>query len=126
MDVTPVSSASQIQGDYMKLLVTQLQNQNPLDPVDNKDMASQLAQFSQLQQLETMNSNFAKELQTAEQNYATSLIGKQVAYIGKTETGDSVVTSAKIDGVGKDADGKVVLTAGTNVIEMDSIVSIMN
>jgi len=56
-------SASSIQADYMKLLVTQLQNQNPLEPLDNNEMASQLAQFSQLQQLESMNSNFESFLQ---------------------------------------------------------------
>ena len=51
-----VTSASEIQSDYMALLVTQLQNQNPLEPMDNQDMAAQLAQFSQLQQLENVNS----------------------------------------------------------------------
>ena len=50
-----MSTASEIQMDYMKLLVVQLQNQNPLEPLNNNEMASQLAQFSQLSQLETMN-----------------------------------------------------------------------
>ena len=65
-----INTASNIQMDYMKLLVTQLQNQNPLEPMDNNQMASQLAQFSQLQQLESMNSNFANVLSTTERNYA--------------------------------------------------------
>ena len=76
-----INSASDIQMNYMKLLITQLQNQNPLEPMDNNDMASQLAQFSQLQQLETMNSSFADVLSATEQNYANSLIGKDIRII---------------------------------------------
>jgi flagellar hook assembly protein FlgD len=71
------ATASDIQMDYMKLLVTQLQNQNPLEPLDNNEMASQLAQFSQLQQLENMNSSFVQVLAAAERSYANSLIGKE-------------------------------------------------
>ena len=36
------------QGDFLKLLITQLQQQDPLEPVDNKDMLAQMAQFSAL------------------------------------------------------------------------------
>ena len=54
-----IASSSDIQLDYMKLLVTQLRNQNPLEPMDSNDMASQLAQFSQLQQLELANGNLS-------------------------------------------------------------------
>ena len=57
-----INSATTIQADYLEVLIAQLQNQNPLEPMDNTEMASQLAQFSQLQQLESMNSNFAKVL----------------------------------------------------------------
>lgn len=80
------SSASQIQMDYMKLLVSQLQNQNPLEPMDNDQMASQLAQFSQLSQLEGMNSSFAEVLSTTNRNYANSLLGKNVTFYMENET----------------------------------------
>lgn len=36
------------QGDFLRLLVTQLEQQDPLEPVDNKDMLAQMAQFSSL------------------------------------------------------------------------------
>ena len=64
-----ITSASNIQMDYMKLLITQLQNQNPLEPLNNNEMATQLAQFSQLQQLESMNESFADVLGVVEQVY---------------------------------------------------------
>ena len=41
--------------DFLKLLVTQLQNQDPLNPASNQEFAAQLAQFSSLEQLMEMN-----------------------------------------------------------------------
>ena len=77
--VAPTAKASDIQMDYMNLLVTELKNQNPLEPLDNKEMASQLAQFSQLQQLETMNSRFAGILATAERS--CELVTRQRGFV---------------------------------------------
>ena len=78
-------TASAIQADYMKLLIAQLQNQNPLEPLDNNDMASQLAQFSQLQQLESMSSSFADVLVTINRSYANSLLGRNVTFYARDE-----------------------------------------
>ncbi len=93
MAVSSIASASDMQMDYMKLLITQLQNQNPLEPLNNNEMASQLAQFSQLQQLETMNASFAEVLAVAERNltlanrgYANSLLGKKVTFYSTEES----------------------------------------
>ena len=45
----PAGAAATLdQGDFLKLLTTQLQQQDPLEPVDNKDMLAQMAQFSAL------------------------------------------------------------------------------
>lgn len=110
METTSVTSASQIQMDYMKLLVTQLQNQNPLEPLDNNDMAAQLAQFSQLSQLESANStlssmesSFQTVLQATNRNYANSLLGKTVTFFTEDkETGEPVKTEGKVKSVFND------------------------
>jgi flagellar basal-body rod modification protein FlgD len=80
MSTTAVGSSSTIQMDYMKLLVTQLQNQNPLEPMSNDQMSAQLTQFSQLEQLESMGTDFAKVLETTELNYAASLLDKKITF----------------------------------------------
>lgn len=98
------SSASQIQMDYMTLLVTQLQNQNPLEPMDNNEMASQLAQFSELSQLETMNSSFADVLSTTNRNYANSLIDKKVTfYIENEISGETEMKVGTVQSIFYDA-----------------------
>jgi flagellar hook assembly protein FlgD len=98
-----ISTSSDIQMDYMKLLVVQLQNQNPLEPLDNNEMASQLAQFSELSQLETMNSSFAEVLATTKRSYANSLLGKTVTFYAENETtGELDKKTGSVDSVFND------------------------
>ncbi|MBN2164455.1 MAG: hypothetical protein JXR25_04760 [Pontiellaceae bacterium] len=48
--------------EFMQMLVTQMQNQDPMNPTDNAEMTAQLAQFSALEQMTNLNSRF-EELQ---------------------------------------------------------------
>jgi len=135
MSVSPTASASDMQMDYMKLLVTQLQNQNPLEPMDNNDMAAQLAQFSQLQQLEMMNANFATAnssfadiLSATHSSYANSLIGREVSFLTESETGDMSQLSGEVKEVYNDPTGEstLVVESGNEVytLGLDGIISI--
>jgi flagellar basal-body rod modification protein FlgD len=121
-----LGSASSIQMDYMKLLVAQLQNQNPLEPLDNNEMASQLAQFSQLQQLESMNSTFAQVLDIANQTYANSLIGKEVSFISETDEGASDITSGTVEQVYNSADGEISLVVGDYILGLEDVIAVKN
>ncbi len=75
--------------DFMKLLMVQLQNQDPLNPMDHKEMSAQLAQFGSLEQLtnisggiEKMQSGMGGEAKLQ----AVSMIGKTVQASGKEAT----------------------------------------
>ena len=81
MAIESTQSASNMKLDYMNLLVTQLQNQNPLEPMSNEDMSAQLAQFSQLEQLENLNQSFDQVLENTERSFANAMIGKQVSFV---------------------------------------------
>ena len=120
------ATASDIQMDYMKLLVTQLQNQNPLEPLDNNEMASQLAQFSQLQQLETMNSSFVQVLASAERSYANSLIGKDVSFVGATDTGETGIINGPVEQVFNNIDGEILLIVGNHTLGLEEVISVKN
>jgi flagellar basal-body rod modification protein FlgD len=121
-----INSASNIQMDYMKLLITQLQNQNPLEPLDNNEMASQLAQFSQLQQLESMNTSFASVLAATERTYAGSLIGKEVSFPTETDAGTREVTSGAVEEVFNNIDGEILLAVGNHQVGLEDVISVKN
>ena len=74
--------------DFLNLLITQLQNQDPLNPTDSVEFTAQLAQFSSLEQLGNVNDNLIemKNFQASINNsQAVSLIGKTI-----TANGDSI------------------------------------
>lgn len=121
--MSEVTGASSLQVDYMTLLTTQLQNQNPLEPMDNSDMTAQLTALSQLSQLETMNSNFAAVLKTVQQQQATSLIGKNVSFIGETSNGSVNLITGKVDQIANN-DGKMLLGVGDYTLTLDDIIGV--
>lgn len=63
--------------DFLKLLVSQLQNQDPLNPSDPTEFTAQLAQFSSLEQLSNVNKNL-EQLVSAQDLGAMSFIGREV------------------------------------------------
>lgn len=71
--------------DFLKLLLTQMKNQDPLSPLDGSQFASQLAQFSSLEQLVNLNSAVKTSIdadyylsQSINNTLASTLIGKDV------------------------------------------------
>jgi flagellar basal-body rod modification protein FlgD len=72
---------------FLKLLITQLQHQDPLNPADSTEFTAQLAQFSSLEQLSNVNENLAmlKLYQASINNaQAVSFIGKDIIAKGKS------------------------------------------
>jgi len=74
--------------DFLKLFVTQLQHQDPLNPADSSEFIGQLAQLTQVEQAYNTNSNLSKIIDQL--NGATSL--SSASYIGKmvTANGDQI------------------------------------
>ena len=63
---------------FLRLLVTQLQHQDPLNPVEDTQFISQMAQFSSLEQMQQMNSNTLR-------SQAFGMVGRQVAAVVRNE-----------------------------------------
>ena len=113
-------NAGDIQTDYMKLLVVQLQNQNPLEPLSNNEMASQLAQLSQLGQIETLNTSFASVMANTQRSYANSLIDRNITFFAESEeTGELEKQTGRVTSVFNDPETKDCLL-GVTVGEGDS------
>ncbi|MBT5552073.1 MAG: flagellar hook assembly protein FlgD [Nitrospina sp.] len=97
--------------DFLKILVAQLEAQDPLAPMEGQEFASQLAQFSSLEQLTNVNSN----LETSQafdialsNNSAINLIGKTVDAPGNSidlKSGEAKTLSYSLD---KDSTGTAI------------------
>ncbi len=73
--------------DFLKLLITQLSNQDPTNPMENTEFISQMAQFSSLEQMTNMSSSFTKMASFINSSEAASTLGKTVELnIGDTTT----------------------------------------
>ncbi|HLT63526.1 MAG TPA: flagellar hook assembly protein FlgD, partial [Pseudohongiella sp.] len=74
--------------EFMKLLIAQLENQDPTNPQDNGEFIAQLAQFSQLDETQKMTASFndfASAFQSTQHLQATSLVGRPV-HVKTSET----------------------------------------
>jgi flagellar basal-body rod modification protein FlgD len=113
--------------DFLKLLVSQLQNQDPLNPMDGTQFASQLAQFTSVEQLANINTTLQSSMdaskllnQSISNAMSTTVIGKEVRATGSTFNYDGTGTmklgytlpSAAVTATVQivDQDGKVVRT----------------
>lgn len=109
--VSNTSSSGNILGkdDFLKLLITQLKSQDPLDPVDDKQFIAQMAQFSTLEQMQNMNKGM-------DVLRASNLIGKYVM----TNKLAGVVNGVEV------ANGNTMLIVGNSEVSLDDVIGITN
>lgn len=86
--------------DFLKILMTQLQNQDPLNPMQDKDFIAQMATFTSLEQMTNMNKSITSLVTAQEQTQLISysqFIGKEVSWHKLTESnnGSSVIEQGK-------------------------------
>ncbi|UOF69511.1 flagellar hook assembly protein FlgD [Bacillus velezensis] len=91
------SSTNLGKDEFLKILMTQVQNQDPLNPVDDKEFISQMATFSSLEQMMNMNTTMTKFVENQDPfTMYVNWIGKNVTFSdsdGKDQT--SLVNSVK-------------------------------
>lgn len=108
---------------FLQLLVTQMQNQNPLDPQDNSEFVAQLAQFSSLEGISSLNesvTSISSALGSSRALQASSLVGRSVVVQNDQAVVDtskslngSVVLPQSVSGATvsvSDTSGKVIKT----------------
>ena len=117
---TDSSSGSSLDKDaFLKLLVTQMQYQDPLEPTSNTEYMSQLAQFSSVEQLQNLGSIFSS-------NQALNLTGQYVILNVPDSSGNIKQVSGLVDYVTV-SDGKTYFHIGDEYYDssyLDSVVSL--
>lgn len=133
-----IGSTTDAQNRFLKLLVTQLQNQDPLNPMDNAQVTSQLAQISTVDGISQLNTTLQTLLSSSTDSatlQAASLVGHDVLVAGKNLTLSDGGTQGGVDLAGaadavtvtiKNASGLTVRTlnlgamkAGTHAFTWD-------
>ncbi len=106
---------------FLKLLVAQLSNQDPMNPMDNAQMTSQMAQISTVSSVQQVNQTLqglATQLASMQMLQGSSLVGHQVLVEGDAlaldngKTGGAVDLALKADSVRID-----ILSAGGQVVD---------
>lgn len=98
--------------DFLKLLITQLRYQDPLNPIDDREFVAQMAQFSSLEQMQNMNKLL--EVFTGTQQVismfaqATNLIGCKV----KVDNGEGEAKEGVVEAVRFSQQGPVIIVDG--------------
>ena len=82
---------------FLELLVTQLEHQDPLNPMDDREFTAQLAQFSSLEQLTTI----ASGIEALQEDNGRQEMLSAVSFIGKSVTADGSQISKSGDDIGK-------------------------
>ena len=120
---TSPGSSNQIKGknfglkteDFIKMMITQLQNQDPMEPAKNQDLLAQMSQIGQLQSATTLQESLKGLVLQSQISSAGGLIGKMVQGLDeRNEPVTGLVTSIRVsqDAVNLELDNGKSLALG--------------
>ena len=121
MSTAGVSSLTSSEGTdfYMQLLITQLQNQDPMEPLSNTDMVTQMAQLSTVEALDNLSAGFSEMLKLQQLLGGAELLGRQIEYTDGNTVVSGVVDSAHT------SDGQIILGVGDREVSLDQVERIL-
>lgn len=105
--------------EFLKLLVAQMNNQNPLEPQDNSEFVAQLAQFSAVEGMENLNGtvdDMASKLRSSQALQASSMVGQSVIVPGNEygllQNGDLIAGFAELPATTMDLSLEIQSSSG--------------
>jgi flagellar basal-body rod modification protein FlgD len=139
-----ITDASLGRDAFLQLMITQIRNQNPLDPLDDREFLSQMAQFSSLEQMQNLNNTVESRLRVINDTISAScmslnainsqllmqqnlqaigLLGSGIVAEVQEEGQQSVVIEGTVDRVSV-KEGRVMLTVGDSTLYLDQVVNL--
>lgn len=103
--ITQAVNKSLGKNDFLKLLTTELKNQDPLQPMDNKDFIAQMAQFSSLEQMNNVSKSMDELRNSMNNVFQQSSLTQGAAMIGKWVSG-------------MDTDGKTIIEGLVDAVKV--------
>ncbi|RKN86518.1 flagellar hook capping FlgD N-terminal domain-containing protein [Paenibacillus ginsengarvi] len=107
--------------EFLKILITQLSNQDPTKPLEDKEFISQMATFTSVEQL----TNMAGEMRLLRQSigFSSALIGQTIGWTQKDSNDKEQVLSGVVESI-KIKDNKQYAIVGENQVSIDQITEI--
>ncbi len=102
---------------FLQLLVSQLTNQDPMNPTDSTTYITEESEFSMVQSMNQVSSQMTNLYGSQEMQQATDLIGKNISYTDSNGDSTSGVVSAASPGTA----GAAVVRVGADQIPLSSI-----
>jgi flagellar basal-body rod modification protein FlgD len=122
---TPSSSQDVTGTDtFLKLLVAQLQNQDPMSPMDDQSFVTELAQFNTVEQMLGVKQSIDNELGAQQASEGVAMLGKTITYSVPGIGGNpATVSQGVVSGVSL-ASGQVQLQVGTQNVPLSGVTAV--
>ncbi|WP_440118832.1 flagellar hook capping FlgD N-terminal domain-containing protein [Paenibacillus sp. QZ-Y1] len=108
---------------FLKILITQLQNQDPMQPMEDKEFIAQMAQFSSVEQLV----NISSQLKTLNQSLGavSGMIGREISWLSSNKEDNGTLRQGIVDSIIV-RDGVQYAKVGKDEIKLDEIIQVNN
>jgi flagellar basal-body rod modification protein FlgD len=108
---------------FLKILITQLQNQDPMQPMEDKEFIAQMAQFSSVEQLV----NISSQLKTLNQSLGavSGMIGREISWLSSNKADNGTLRQGIVDSIVV-RDGVQYAKVGNDEIKLDEIIQVTN
>jgi flagellar basal-body rod modification protein FlgD len=106
--------------DFLQLMITELQNQDPLSPMDNAQLLQQISQIREIAASSSMTETLQAVLFGQSISNASSLIGKEVKALN--DAGDPITGGVEKVAI---AEGEVKVYVGDHVVSLNNVSEIL-
>jgi flagellar basal-body rod modification protein FlgD len=114
------NGAAELQNQFMQLLLIQLRNQSPLDPLKDREFMSQLTQLNSLQELQKLNLALQSFMQASQLRESAHLIGREV----DVKADDGLTRTGLVKGASLEKNGVLLILADGTTAPLTDVVAV--